>query len=379
MLRHPGYRELVHELLATRAGIHLAIALPTERAGAAAAANAVRLAALAQQAGIELERAGADAAERAELLAPVHSLVADAEFWARPEDGLALFVAPAFFRAVRLPYRVRARVTAGARFPLRPLLPLADRDRRFYVLALAEHDVRLIEVEGASTRRLSAPGLPVRIERLLGFSRETSLQAHSSGRRSVVHHGSGEASARHKSDLRRFAAAVSEHAAAAIEDPRAPVVLAAVEALHRTVHEHWPDERLIEDGIAGSPDGVSDEELAARARLLVGRAREARRLERARRFSELAGSGRVTDEPQSVLLAAEQGRVERLFLSEEAELWGSFDALLGRLDAHPQAQRGDEDLLERATISTLGFGGEVECVPAEALDSASPLAAVLRY
>ncbi|KAB2955914.1 MAG: hypothetical protein F9K18_13445 [Thermoanaerobaculia bacterium] len=309
----------------------------------------------------------------------MRALIGDAAFWEKPEDGLALFVAPSFFRAVRLPYSVRERVTAGARFPLRPLLPLADRDRRFYVLALAEHDVRLIEVEGGVNRRLSAPGLPVRIEKLLGFTREPSLQTHPSGRRSAVHHGGGEESERHKSDLRRFAAAVAAHAAAAIEDPRAPVVLAAVESLHRTVAEHWPDERLIAEAIAGSPDGVGDEELAARARAVVARAREACRLDRARHWSELATSGRVTDEPQSVLLAAEQGRVERLFLVEDAELWGSFDSLLGHLDAHPEARRGDEDLLERATISTLGFGGEVESVPHEALDSASPFAAVLRY
>ena len=378
MLRHPEYRELFHELLATRAGIHLALTLPTHRAGAAGA-DAVRLAGLARAAEGELERAGAAPSERADLLAPVRALIDDRAFWATAQEGLALFVAPGFFRAVRLPYAVRERVTAGARFPLRSLLPLADRDRRFYVLALAEHDVRLLEVEGGAPRRLSAAGRPVRIERLLGFVREPSLQAHGAGRRSVIHHGSGEESERHKSDLRRFAAAVAEHAAAALADPRAPVVLAAVEPLHRTVREHWPDERLLAEAVTGSPDGVTDEALAERALAVVARAREARRLEHARHWSELAQSGRVTDEPQSVLLAAEQGRVERLFLAEDAELWGSFDPLLGHLEAHPEARRGDEDLLERATISTLGFGGEVESVPQEAFASASPFAAVLRY
>jgi hypothetical protein len=378
MLRHPEYRELFHELLATRSGIHLALTLPTPRAGGVGA-DAVRLSGLARAAEGELERAGAAQSERAALLAPVRALIGDGAFWATAQEGLALFVATGFFRAVRLPYPVRERVTAGARFPLRSLLPLADRDRRFYVLALAEHDVRLLEIEGGAPRRLSAAGLPVRIERLLGFVREPSLQAHGSGRRSVVHHGSGEESERHKSDLRRFAAAVAEHAAAALVDSRAPVVLAAVEPLHRTVREHWPDDRLLAEAVTGSPDGVPDEALAARALAVVARAREARRLERARHWSELAQSGRVTDEPQSVLLAAEQGRVERLFLAEDAELWGSFDPLLGHLEAHPEARRGDEDLLERATISTLGFGGEVESVPQEAFASTSPFAAVLRY
>jgi hypothetical protein len=379
MLRHPKYRELFRELLAIRSGVHLALTLPTARGGPAAAANPVRLAGLVRAAESELERAGATSAERAELLVPVEACVHDDAFWAAPQDGLALFVAPDFFRVVPLPYPVRERVTAGARFPLRSLLPLAELDRRFYVLALAEHDVRLIEVDGGATRRLSAAGLPVRIERLLGFVREPSLQAHGSGRQTVVHHGSGEQSERHKSDLRRFAAAVAAHAAAAIEDPRAQVVLAAVEPLHRTVREHWPDERLLAEAIAGSPDGVADEDLAEKARALVARAREARRLQRARHWSELAAGGRVTDELQSVLLAAEQGRVERLFLVEDAELWGSFDSLLGQLEAHPEARRGDEDLLERATIATLGFGGEVESVPPESLASSSPLAALLRY
>jgi hypothetical protein len=91
----------------------------------------------------------------------------------------------------------------------------------------------------------------------------------------------------------------------------------------------------------------------------------------------LHGTGRTGDETADVLGAAQQGRVETLFLSTDAPEWrsSSDDGPLVRLaDTTSPGER-----LDRAAMATLRHGGTVYAVPAPRMPSINPVAATLRY
>src|SRR5512145_1978255 len=51
-----------------------------------------------------------------DILGRLRALLDDRELWTHPADGLAVFAAPGFFRVLRLPRPVTARVVVARRF-----------------------------------------------------------------------------------------------------------------------------------------------------------------------------------------------------------------------------------------------------------------------
>jgi hypothetical protein len=68
-----------------------------------------------------------------------------------------------------------------------------------------------------------------------------------------------------------------------------------------------------------------------------------------------------------------------LFVAVGVQQWGSFNPETSTIDLHPEAQPGDEDLLNAAAIQTLLNGGTVYAVEPEKVPDEAPLAAVFRY
>jgi hypothetical protein len=89
------------------------------------------------------------------------------------------------------------------------------------------------------------------------------------------------------------------------------------------------------------------------------------------------GTGLISNEPADVLAAAQEGRVETLFLSTDAPEWRT------RTDGPPLVRLGDttspSERLDRAAVATLRHGGVVYAVPAPRMPSTDPVAATLRY
>jgi len=148
-----------------------------------------------------------------------------------------------------------------------------------------------------------------------------------------------------------------------------------VVADYRAVSRH---PRLVAEAVIGNADEMPDEELRRRALKAVRPAFHLRESRAADRFRELAGTSRVCLDLEGALEAARQGRIEALFLAEDAESWGRADTA-GGVELHPSRRDGDDDLLDLAATLTLGQGGRVYSVPAAEVPSDGPLAAVLRY
>src|SRR4030065_2804856 len=88
---------------------------------------------------------GIPAPEARELLESAQKLLQGDLFQQPQSDGLAMFLSPEVFRTYMLPFVFKEWVTVTDRFHIRPLLPLLSGDGRYYILALSQNKVRLLQ------------------------------------------------------------------------------------------------------------------------------------------------------------------------------------------------------------------------------------------
>ena len=138
----------------------VSIFLPTHRAGPEIQQDSIRLKNLVKQAERQLLAESGRGASARELLAPVTNLLDDAAFWRHQGDGLAIFRSEELFRVYRLPVSVQEFVSVSDRFYVKPLLPLLMNDARFYVLALSQKAVRLLECTRDLIQEIELPDVP---------------------------------------------------------------------------------------------------------------------------------------------------------------------------------------------------------------------------
>ena len=191
----PFTRDDLRLLAADRPAWCVTIHLPTHRSGEAARQDRIRLKNLLGEATSRLTTVGLRAPAAKALLEPAERLITDGLFWRHQADGLAVFLTEGFFRSYRVPLRLTPLAIVARRFHLAPLLRLFTGDGRFFVLALSENAVRVLEGTRHSFDVLEGDGLPTSLADALPFDNpERQVQFHTGtpqakGRRAAVFHG----------------------------------------------------------------------------------------------------------------------------------------------------------------------------------------------
>jgi hypothetical protein len=128
----------------------------------------------------------------------------------------------------------------------------------------------------------------------------------------------------------------------------APLVLAGVRYLQALYHQANTYPHLLTAGIDGSPRDMSPNYLHHRAWTLVEPVLRGQEAAAASAYRALHGTGHTSTEPDEVLTAAQQGRVETLFLSTDAPgLRTSVDAGLWILLGEKPSPGDQLDLARR--------------------------------
>ena len=297
--------------------------------------NPVRCKNLLRQAEARLLAVGLRSSDVQTLLAPVYRLLADYAFWQHQSDGLALFVAPEVFRAYCLPLALTDLAVVTTRFHLKPLLPLLSGDGQFYILALSQNQVRLLECTRHSVNQVALPNAPTSLDEALQYNDpERQLQFHTktqsfarpgTGERAAIFFGTGAAADDTKNDLMEYFRQVDRGLAEAVQHAHAPVVLAGVEyllPLYKAVTAHTA---VVEPSMTGNPDGLPAEALHERAWALVQPLFRQAQEEAVARYRRYAGTGRASSDLTEAVLAAAHGRVETLFVAVGVQCWGMFE------------------------------------------------------
>jgi release factor family 11 len=362
-------RSEVERLLATRERWCVSAYVPTSPITQEAQADRIELKNLVATATEQMQTAGADRRAVVDVRESLDAIVEDDDFWAEQARSLAVFASPAGVRTFRLPNRLGSVVEVADRFYVKPLLRAVTFPQAAFVLALAAGSVRLVEVsrEGPPFT-VDVPGLPADAASAAG---KASIADRSPSARLQGSEGQ-------KIRLRQFARKVDHALRGVLAGLELPLILAATEPLQSIYRSLNSYPHLVGAGIAGSPDKVSDEELAAQARPVLDVA-YADELAAIRELYDLRSShGRASSDVATVARAATYGAVDTLLADIDGKLPGVVDEESGAvtLAEDDAVSYGVVDEVARRVVLS---GGRVLAVRGPDIPGGGPMAAVLRY
>ena len=372
-------REELSMLIESSGELATSIYMPVHRTGDIEQ-DPIRLKNLLKEAEGQLVKGGLPASNAREVLEPAQRLLRDAYFWQHQGDGLAIFLSPALFRYYRFPYSFQELVIVAERFHIKPLLPLFSEDGAFYVLAVSQNQVRLLQCTRYYVREVTPEAVPESLAEALKYDQhEKQLQSHTTGRGSAIFHGQGLGKDDDKVNILRYFQQVDHGLHELLREERVPLVIAAVDYLHPIYREANTYAHLLEEAIEGNPDELSAEELQERAWAIVQPYFERGRTDALEQYGEAVSKGLATNDVRQAVLAAYDGRVSTLFVALDIQQWGAFDLGSRKIHLYEEKRRGAEDLLDFTAIHTLTKGGTVYAVEPERVPGKTPVAALFRY
>ncbi|MEZ4771105.1 MAG: hypothetical protein R2844_22135 [Caldilineales bacterium] len=324
-----------------------------------------------------------------QLLAPGQEMLGSRLFWRYQSDGLAVLLNPDLVQSYRLPMEFPELLVVANRFHLKPLLPLLSGDERFYVLALSQNEIRLLQGTRYSVGQVDLEDVPDSLAEALRWDApESQLQWHtgtgapSSGQpRAAIFHGHGGSSTPQKKDqILRYFQQLDAGLTDVLAAQQAPLVLAGVEYLLPIYQKANSYPYLVEAGITGNPEEVSDEALHKQALDIVTPILTAARREAVSRYHDLKRGELASNDIAEVVSAASQARIDTLFVALNTQRWGSVQpGSPNGVQLHEPPVPDDEDLLDFAAIQCLLNGGTVYAVAPDDVPGGGVLAAVLRF
>ena len=379
----------LESLMTPSEGAHISIFMPTYRVGRETRQNRIRLKNLIRDAEKQLIEMGHRVPDAQALLQPAEDLLGPTDFWRYPGDGLAIFLSADTARRYSLPIRLKKKLVVADRFQVKPLLPLFSGDGSFFVLALSQNEVRLLQGTRSEVAQVELENLTDSLARMLkaeGSEKHLNWYTPSGspgapGRNAAIFHGSGSGTENDRAKLLDYFREVDKGLRSILQSEQAPLVLAGVEYLHTLYREASSYPHIFETGISGNPEQLRVDELHAEAwRILQPHFQQIKQTAK-KRYRQLAGqnSHLASDDLHKILPAALHGQVELLFVAVGAQQWGEFDPVSLQVHQNEAYRPGNDDLLDRAAVLTLLNGGTVFAVRKDQVPSQSLAAAILRY
>ncbi len=358
----------------------VSIYMPTHRTGDTGQ-DPIRLKNLLREAESQLVAYGISASDAGDLLKPAEQLLPDSHFWQYQGDGLAIFISPGIFRCYQLPHSFQELVVVAERFHIKPLLPLFSEDGVFYILAVSQNQVRLLQCSRYHVRELTPENVPSNLAEALKYDQpEKQHQFHTTGPGGLtISHGHGISKDYDKVNILRYFQQVDRGLHEVLREEHSPLIVATVDYLHPIYHEANTYHYLLDQGIEGNPDGLSEEALQEQAWTIVQPYFERGRTEALERYREAITKGLATNDLKQVVLAAYDGRVSTLFVATGVQQWGQFDPERRKVRLYKERKPGVQDLLDFATANTLTKGGNVYALEREHVPGGTPVAALFRY
>ncbi len=319
------------------------------------------------------------------LLGPARLLLDDTKFWSNQSQGLAVFIAPDFFKAYRLPVSFDEHVIVNHRFHIPPLMTFFESLRRFFVLALSQNEVKIFKGNKLELEEINLSDLPHDIQEVLRFDDfEKKRHGTANSGAGMIH--AGEELYSKKEQLATFFRHIDEALLPMLTSEKAPLVLACVDYLSAIYRQVSRYSLILEQAITGNPIHTPIKELHSRALEIVEPMLLSDRDAALEHFGELSNTERIVYGAADVLKAAYTSRIETLFLASEMGPRGELTTE-GKVEIHADSRPDDEDLINLATIYTLQNGGQVFTLESGELQSVTPtrltgtgeVAAILRY
>jgi hypothetical protein len=372
------------ELLNPKTSPCISIYMPTSRCFPDNEQDTVRFRNLVSKAE---EEGAASAGKRViePLVERLRALQEDHQFWNHTLDGLAVFVAPDYFRVFRLQQPVHEQVHVSDVFFIKPLIRIFQMTGLFQVLVLTKTSIRLFEGSRYKIDEVElAAGVPKMMIDALGSEitppHMTVASYGGVGQGSSMRHGHSSRKDEEELDEERYFRAVDHAVTEHHSRPSGlPLVLAALpqhQSLFRSI-SHNPF--LVEEGIIADPQLLEPDTLRDKALEVLEPQLNQKIDHVVDRYEEAVSKSLGSDNPFDITEAALAGNVSVLLLDEQSVYPGGIDTVKGDI-AFSMATTGNEhDVLEDLAVTVMRKGGEVLVLSSEKMPSVSGAAAIFRH
>jgi len=368
------------------AGRCVSVYLPVHKGGLAVNElnDAVLFKDCIREAAVQLQQTGLSEPRAQKILAPAYALIDNDDFWRDQLQGLAFFATEGFCRYIRLPQSPKQQVLVNDHFLLSPLIPFLTGSQHFFVLSLSKHQASLFRADGFGMTPIPLADMPHGMKDVVHFEEKDQagvFRAGSSGAGGGAnYHGVGGNKPDEKESIALYLAEVARTIEKEVlAQEHAPLLLAGVDYLHPIYISVAHYKPIIQEGLKGSYEHVPMPELYRQAREKLQPLLDAEEQRFIDEYKNKSGGALTSSIPDDVIPAAYYGQAGRLFVQQDAQLWGHFDPQAQSLVIHDEKQAGDDNLVDVAAIQVLNNGGYVHILPKERMPGESVMAALLRY
>jgi len=206
------------------------------------------------------------------------------------------------------------------------------------------------------------------------------LQMHPGGGGGMFH-GQGPGDEQQKVWIEQYLNLVDTSLKEILREQNAPLVLAGVDYLLPMYRKVSGYQNIMEEGIPGNPEHLRPEDLQEQAWRIVETYFQQETKKTVEQYQQLAGTDKATDNVEEIVAAAFNGRVDKLILSAENQIWGAFNPNDGKVSrsSNGQSKKHNLALLDFTAMNTLQNGGTVCALSQDEMPTDSPIAAVFRY
>ncbi len=362
----------------------VSIYLPTFKSGQETNQSRIRLKNLLRDAESDLEEKGFSPKDAQSMLKPATKLLDETIFWQNQDRGLAILISPEGMKYYRLPFEVEELAMVSNRFYIKPLLKIVASIEKFNILTLTQDEVRFFEADPYSIRKIDAPEIDQLVEDYIPANElhqeATSPKGAASGGGPGMH-GYNEMSKTEKNEISKHLRTIDKEVNKILKETKQPLIVYSVDYIFPMYREVSSYSNLMEESIKGSPEGVGEKEIHEKA-MDIFTPKVDKRLEKEfEKFKTLINTDSKfgSDSIERIVLSANSGGVDTLFIAEDVQKWGAINEEEHSLEVNNKEAVGHLDLMDHAALMTLTNGGTVHVLERDKMPSGKPITAILRF
>lgn len=270
--------------------------------------------------------------------------------------GIAIFSANGKTRVYHAPEMWNEHIHAGTEFYIRPLLSMIMRPPAFYLLALSEQNVRLLRCTADSAEEVLLPeSIPGNLAEATHFKQPDhrlehgSASSHRQGDERGIRFGTSADEEKHDLYLRQFFSKIDSALRPLFTNQQHPLMLAGVKRHFTLYSDVNTYEKLLEQGVEGSPEWLSSLDLHLLATEAWEAYQKAVEAEVLKELNRADSQAKLVKDALKLLPAVEAGRVHHLVLSGEKS-GDATDNLVNHLAIAALRQRSRISVLNNHSV-----------------------------
>jgi hypothetical protein len=374
-------QETILSLLNKAQNPSISIYLPTHIKGGEVQQDPIRFKNILNEAKEQLKEREVDDSTIDTLLEEPRKLLDRPLFWQHNDCGLAVFITQDEYEYYQTPLDFEERVMVEDHFLITPLLPMITLNGSYGILALSQKNVRLLKCTRESVDPIDLKEAPASLDEYLKYDTpEKHLQQHSvpsSG--GAIFHGQGATGEADNRQIINYLKTVENEVTTIMRRRNDPLILAGVDkavAEYRKINHY---SRLMDEAITENPDPLEDEQINQKSWEIIKTHFLEDMYNDMKRFADLTGSDKQSNNLSQVVEASYYGKVDSLFVSIGEQSWGRFDSERDTVHHSAKRQNGEHDLINMAATKTLAQGGSVYALEKEDMPRHATVAAIFRY